>query len=175
MAENKENNRNVNGSLGSNLWKANYFRKDILTSLLQDVYDLTESGLEEQYCKEIRRALEYYYNLTLSVSRTGFFNNNSLGEPVGKFAKCYEEWNKVEGTSSTEIGERRKYYRKLQKYRQEIADSERKMQFELEKNLDLKTLESAYKAFQGVINLVPDTFKNISKALVVYSKKGGTF
>ncbi len=174
MESTPPNNRNVDASQGSDLWIQTFFKETMLTALLNDIGSLEDRGLDDEHCEYVQRALEKYADATTAVPNVGFFAGKSLSKRIELFAEIYRDWNDVDGFSENEIRQRRSFHRSLRKARQEIADKERKLRFEIVNNYDVAGLKAGYEALQGVITLVPDTFKNVGKALDKYFSRGGT-
>jgi hypothetical protein len=62
---------------------------------------------------------------------------------------------------------------KLKKQRQIITNKARKLQFELDNNLDQSLLEAGYRAMGDLTTLVPDLLNNLTKSLNEFAKRGG--
>ena len=173
LEENKETSRVVDNTRGSHLWSYNHYRSRILTSLLNDLIELENEGLDEENCKMVRRSLEYFVNASTSVPKGGFLSGGPLYKEIESFAATYKEWNDVNGRDEFNIQMRRKKVRELRKNRQRISNKIRKLQYELENNLDQKVLHDSYNAIGDIIKLVPGIFKNLSSSYNDYLKKGG--
>lgn len=167
-------NRSVDATQGSDLWTQTFFKENILTALLQDVGSLEDEGLDDEHCEYIQKAIGKYMSATSSIANTGFFAGKSLSERIEHFGEIYRNWNRIKGTEVRKQLERRRLHRSLRDARQEIANKERKLRFEIANNYDVAVLKAGYEALQGVITLVPDTFKNVGKALEKYYSRGGT-
>jgi hypothetical protein len=163
----------VNNRRGSHLWAYNHFRTSIITSLLNDLIDCENEGIEEGICRQIKKSLNYYINASTNVPSGGFLAGGSLYKEIESFYHVYEKWNGVDGTTRDAIIERRNLVRVLRKKRQNITDKIRRLQFELENNLDQKILYDSYQAIGDIINMVPGVFKNLSLSYSDYLKRGG--
>ena len=162
----------VDNHRGSTLWAFNHFRSPMLTSLLNDLVDLERTGLSQENCQLVTRALDYFTNSTTEVPSGGFLTGK-LYPQVEKFSALYQEWNEIQGQSEVAVFERKQSLEKLRKQRQKITDTTRSLQFELSNNLDKKILADTYQAIGEMINLVPNVFNNLSKSFGDYIRRGG--
>jgi len=164
--------RIVDNTRGSTLWSFNYFRKNILTNLLNDLYDLESTGLDDEICVKIQAALEYFGNAATEIPKGGLMTG-PIYKDIEKFTNLYEDWNKIKGTDEKSKGNRRDARTRLKKQRQIITNKARKLQYELDNNLDQKLLETGYSAISDLTTLVPDLLNNLTKSLNVFVKRGG--
>lgn len=162
--------RKVNSTYGSQLWSYNHFRINILSSLLNDLIDLENEGLEEDICKVVRKSLEYYINASTNIPEGGFLSGGPLYLEIESFADTYRQWNDVKGKEPEVIKQRVKIIRILRKKRQKITNKIRRLQFEIENNLDQKILADSYNAIGEIINLVPNIFRNLGSSYKDYLK-----
>lgn len=166
--------RNVDNTRGSHLWSYNHFRTSILTSLLNDLIDLENNGFEnENICKQVQRSLEYFINASTHVPQGGFLSGGPLYKEIENFKEAYVAWNNVHGGDDVHKSQRRKYMRKLRDRRQSISNKVRRLQYELENNLDQKILHDSYRAIGEMITMVPNVFINLSVSYKDYLKRGG--
>ena len=166
--------REIDNTRGSKLWAFNHFRSPILTSLLNDLVDLEREGLEDRYCNRVGTWLEYFTNYSTEFPRGGFMTGPIFKE-IEQFTKLYRQWNEIKGSTAEAIRERRQALIKLRKQRQNITDKSRRLQFELDKELDQKLLAESYRAIGELIQLVPNLFQNLANAYDEYRKRGGSF
>lgn len=164
--------RQVDNTRGSMLWAYNNYRTNIMTSLLNDLIELENRGLDDNYCRIVRNSLDYFVNLSTEIPSGGFLTGNLYLE-IQEFSRLYKDWNDINGTDETKVKKRRELLFKLRKQRQKITDKVRSLQFELSTHLDRKVLADTYKAIGDLITLVPDTFKSLAGAYSDYIKKGG--
>jgi len=162
----------IDNTRGSVLWAYNHYRKSMMTSLLNDLIDLENNGLAEEYCQYIQKSLEYFVNATTEVPRGGFLTG-PLYKQAQEFADLYFQWNKIEGSDPGKTSQRRKLLVQLRDQRQKITDRARSLQYELQNDLDKKVLADTYKAVGNLINIVPDLFKSLASAYGDYIKRGG--
>jgi hypothetical protein len=168
----ESSSRKVDNTQGSKLWAFNHFRSPILTSLLNDLVDLQADGLEEQYCKKILAFLEYSVNYATEFPRGGLLTGPIYKE-IDKFKELYFEWNEIQGSTEKDSWDRQEYLRQLRDQRQRITDKARRLQYELDNELDQKLLADAYRTIGELINLVPNLFKNLAHAYSEYVARGG--
>jgi hypothetical protein len=171
-AAQKTANRAVDNTSGSPLWAYNYIRTRILTSLLNDLVALEKTGLEDRYCDMLSTGLEYFINASTEVPSGGFLTG-SIAKEIEKFTELYKKWNDIHGAEEKDAYERHLILNQLRTQRQRITDVARKVQVEIEKNMDVALLFSTYEAIGGLIKLVPDTFTGLAGAFTDYVKRGG--
>jgi hypothetical protein len=180
MAKNKkakkaaaaEAKRAVDNSTGSPLWAYNFLRTRVLTSLLNDLVTLEQTGLEDRYCDMISTGLEYFINASTEIPSGGFLTGN-LSDEIEKFAGMYKNWNDIRGTEPKDAYDRHLILGELRNQRQRITDKARRLQLEIEQNMDVALVFDTYKAIGGLIKLVPDTFTSLAGAVGEYVKRGG--
>lgn len=168
----KNEPRNVDNTRGSMLWSFNYFRKNILTNLLNDLYNLESTGLEDEICNKIQDSLEYFGNAATEIPKGGVMTG-PIYKDIAKFADLYRDWNSIKGEDDKSRDKRRTARLKLKKQRQIITNKARKLQYELDNNLDQKLLEAGYRALGDLTTLVPDLLNNLTKSLNEFGKRGG--
>ncbi len=169
----QEFTRTVDNTRGSTLWSFNFIRTRILTDLLNDLMELEKSGVNDSTCDEIQKMLGRIHNLSTEVPKGGLLSGSPLSKNIDRFIRTYVEWNKINGDNNESINERKKLLKKLRKRRQSISNKIRRLQYELNNNLDQKLIDETYNAMSKFINVLPDIFKNLSKSLSDYVKKGG--
>lgn len=168
----KTESREVDSSRGSTLWSFNYFRKNILTNLLDDLYNLETTGLEDEICNKIQASLEYFGNAATEIPKGGLMTG-PIYKDIEKFTNLYQDWNNIKGKDEKSKDKRREARIKLKKQRQIITNKARRLQYELDNNLDQKLLESGYSAISDLTTLVPDLLNNLTKSLNEFVKRGG--
>ena len=169
----QKSSREVDNRRGSKLWAFNHFRSPILTSLLNDLVDLEREGLEDSYCNKVATWLEYFTNYSTEFPRGGFMTGPIYRE-IDQFTKLYRRWNDIKGGTEEAVRERRQALVKLRKQRQKITNKARRLQFELDNELDQKLLRDTYRAIGELIQLVPNLFINLANAYGEYLKHGGS-
>jgi hypothetical protein len=164
--------RNVDNTRGSKLWSFNYFRSSILTSLLNDLYDLETKGLDDEICKKIRTSLEHFSNAATDIPRGGFLTG-PIYKDIEEFTQLYADWNEIKGEDEVSQRQREKTRLKLKQQRQVITDKARQLQYELDNNLDQKLLTAGYSAIGDLTTLVPDLLNNLTQSFNEFVKRGG--
>ena len=164
--------RDVDNTRGSTLWSFNYFRENILTNLLNDIYDLKSTGLEDDICKKIQDFLEYFGNAATDIPEGGFMTG-PIYKDIEKFTNLYDDWNSIKGEDENNKKKHRAVRLKLKKQRQTITNKARKIQYELDNNLDQKLLEAGYRAVGDLATLVPDLLNNLTQSFNEFVKRGG--
>jgi len=168
----KDPSRAVDNTRGSMLWSFNFFRINILTSLLNDLYDLESEGLEDEICEKVQASLEYFGNAATDIPQGGFMTG-PIYKDIGKFTETYIDWNKIKGNDDESREERRAIRLKLKKHRQTITNKARRLQYELDNNLDQKLLEAGYRAIGDLTTLVPDLLNNLTQSFNEFVKRRG--
>jgi hypothetical protein len=164
--------RIVDNTRGSKLWSFNYFRSNILTSLLNDLYDLESKGLEDEICAKIQASLEYFGNAATEIPRGGFMTG-PIYKDIEELTELYKRWNAIKGRGEESRRDREKARQKLKEQRQVITNKARKLQFELDNNLDQKLLLAGYSVIGDLTTLVPDLLNNLTLSFNEFVKRGG--
>lgn len=164
--------RTVDNTRGSTLWSFNYFRQNILTNLLDDLYDLESTGLDDKICNKIQAFLEYFGNAATDIPEGGFMTG-PVYKDIEKFTNFYANWNKIKGVDEESRQKRKSTRRKLKAQRQTITNKARRLQYELDNNLDQKLLEAGYHAIGDLTTLVPDLLNNLTQSFNEFVKRGG--
>jgi hypothetical protein len=158
---------------GSRVWSFNHFRSVVLTRLLDDLYNLEQSGIKDEYCQKITAALNYFGNAATDIPSAAPLLG-PIYKDIEKFTELYQRWNDVKGKDADKVEERRALRLKLKAQRHRITNKARKLQVAIDEKLDAKLLEAGYQALAGLITAVPDLFSGLGKALTAYAKRGGT-
>lgn len=166
----KSGGKPLNNKRGSRLWSFNHFRSIVLTRLLDDLYNLEESGLKDEHCQKIVAALNYFGNASTDIPSSGPFLA-PIYKDIEKFTELYEKWNDVKGKGDEKVEERRDLRMKLKTQRQRITNKARKLQAAIDEKMDVKLLEAGYQALSELITAVPDLFSGLGKALNTYAKR----
>lgn len=170
--QSKKGTKPLNSKRGSHLWSFNHFRSIVLTRLLDDLYNLEESGLKDEHCQKITDALNYFGNAATDIPSAGPFLG-PLYKDIEDFTELYRKWNDVKGKDADAVAERRALRLKLKAQRHRITNKARKLQAAIDEKMDTKLLQAGYQALSGLITAVPDLFSGLGKALTEYAKRGG--
>ncbi len=165
-------NRAVDNTRGTALWSFNYYRWQMLISLLNDLVDHEADGFSPEDCDKITKALEYFVNATTGIPSGGPFTG-AIYPTVDRFAVLYREWNDIHNESPRVVEERRYKLHELRQQQQKISNKARSLQFEIEHNLDRQLLKKSYESLGDLITLVPGSFKNLTDAFTEFLKRGG--
>lgn len=163
--------RALDASRGTTIWAHNYFRSRVLTSLLNDLIDLENEGIEDDVCTQIQRSLDCFINTTTAVPSGGSLSR-SLYNEVDEFKTIFVKWTEVDGVSEDATEQRRKLLGSLRRQRQKVTDKARSIQLELATNLDRQILVDTYRAIEELTNLAPNLFKNVLAAYTDYLRRG---
>jgi len=158
------------GERGTPAWAINQFRQDALVSLMNDLVVARESGLSQDQCLGVQKSLERIVNASTQIPDGSFFRK-SVYQHLEKFLDLYKKWNEPKIDAKDGIQQRERFLKKLRKRRQKPAQTIRKNQHRLNKELDLKLLEDTYAALGGLAKSFPEIFKDLAKAVKRFSKK----
>ena len=164
--------RELDGKRGSPVWRFNYFRSVVLTSLLNDLYNLEQTGIEDKHCKKIAASLNYFSNAATDIPSAGPFMG-PLYKDIQKFIELYQAWNEIKGNGSEVAASRRELRLKLMAQRQKITNKARQLQFAIQENVDTELMKAGFDALSELITAVPDLLGNFGKALGEFAKRGG--
>ena len=93
---------------------------------------------------------------------------------IEKFTNFYVNWNNIKGEDDESRQKRRSARLKLKGQRQVITNKARRLQYELDNNLDQRLLEAGYGAIGDLTTLVPDLLNNLTRSFNEFVKRGGT-
>ena len=165
--------REHDASRGTPTYAFNQFKGNMLSSLLNDLITLENSGLDDSSCNSLRMSLGYFVNSTTNLPSGGMFTG-ALSPQVQKFEETYIKWNGVNGNDDKAIEKRRELLVKLRKIQQKITDKTRALQYELSNDLDVHILKSGYEAIGELISKSPPClFANLAGFYNKFCKKGG--
>ena len=154
------------GVRGSALWALNRYRRDALTSLLDDLVSAEEDGFQPEECRLVRQALERGANMAAQIPDGGFMTILGAFENL---VKHYEKWNDPTGTDPATVKERRARMRRLRKTRKKLAERIRRNTHALDKNLDLRIVEAQYTALEELTRALPKLLPKLTKAVVRFT------
>ncbi len=169
--EPKTSTKKLNGKRGSSVWRFNYFRSVVLTSLLNDLYNLEQTGIEDKHCTKITASLNYFSNAATNIPSAGPFIG-PLYKDIEKFTELYQAWNDIKGKGLEEAASRRELRRKLMAQRQKITNKARQLQLAIQENVDAELMKSGFDALGELITAVPELLSNLGKALGEFAKRG---
>ena len=165
--------KKLNSRRGSPVWRFNYFRSVVLTSLLNDLYNLEQTGIEDKHCRKIAASLSYFTNAATDIPSAGPFMG-PLYKDIEKFIELYQAWNDIKGRDLEAAASRKELRLKLMAQRQKITNKARQLQFAIQENVDTQLMKSGFDALSELITAVPDLLSNLGKALGEFAKRGGT-
>lgn len=165
-----EISKKVDATRGSDLWVFNYDRGRLLTCLLNDLSRLKLVGLDEDNCSKVTFFLECFENSATAISSGGMFAG-PIYKDIKAFREVYVDWNKIEGSKERNIEERQIIHDDLKAKRQKISDKCRKIQYLIEKDLDVKILKSGIEAISDLVKAVPDLVIELAKTMKEFRKK----
>jgi hypothetical protein len=163
-------NYEIDASRRTTLWSYNVFRARILSSLLNDLLLKEESGLNEDECKNIRYFLGRIVNIATDLPDGGFLKK-SVFSLISDFEKEYIKWNDINISEPNARNARSKQLNHLRRKRKRIATVARRNQFILEKELDLKIVESIYTAVNELIEKIPHIAIDLAKEYKNFERK----
>jgi hypothetical protein len=160
----------VAATRGSVVWAVNLLRSDALSSLLDDLVDLEETGLKRDECRKVIIALEKLANHASNVPDYSWWRKTICGQVV-EFKELYEQWNYNEGTDGESKYKRRMVLKDLRTSRNLLSTTIRKNQYIIEKELDLELVEGMYSALKELSLALPTLFKSVGAAVARYDKR----
>ncbi len=163
-------NYEIDASRGTSLWSYNVFRSRILSSLLNDLLLKEENGINDDECKNIRFFLGRIVNIATDLPDGGFLKK-SVFSLITDFEKEYIKWNEIKISQPNATNVRSKQLQHLRRKRKKIATVARRNQFILEKELDLKIVESIYTAVNELIEKIPHIVIDLSREYKNYERK----
>jgi len=160
----------LNSKRGSPLWRFNYFRSVVLTNLLNDLYNLEQTGIEDKHCQKISASLNYFSNAATDIPSAGPLVG-PLYKDIEKFTELYQAWNDIKGGEPEMVASRRELRLKLMTQRQKITNKARKLQVAIQENVDTELMKAGFDALSELITAVPDLLGNVGKALKEFVKR----
>jgi hypothetical protein len=162
-----QQDQKLDASRGTALWGLNWFRRDALTALLDDLLDMQRTGVDDAICGHVKESLGKVVNIYTSVPDGGFLRS-VIWKELQRFSDKYADWNDVYGDDLVAINNRQKSLRELRNRRHKIAKKIRYNQHILANELDLQLIDATYDALSGLIKSVPGIFSNLAKAINRY-------
>ena len=156
------------GKKGSPVWGVNYFRRDALVSLMDDLVEREKEGLADEECQHVQRCLSRLANAAAAIPDHSFWRTTILKEMQG-FADIYLKWNSHTGEEAPR--KRRLELSNLRKKRNRLASAVRTNQYILENELDLALVESMYQAMGSLAEVLPEIFKNLGGSVSYFNKE----
>ena len=156
---------------GTPVWSLNSLRSDLLPNLLDDLVSAERTGLIDEHCNEVKKALDRMINSATSIPDSSFWTR-AIWQEIKKFKSIYDHWNSM-SRNSHDVAQkhRRMALEKLRKQRHRIATKIRKRQHILATELDLKLVTASHEAMAALVKAVPDVFKELGKAVSRYAEK----
>src|ERR1700744_4047026 len=81
---------------GTPLWRLNALRSDLLPNLLDDLVSAERSGLIDEHCSQVKRALDKVVNSATSIPDGGFWTR-AIWKELEQFKTIYDHWNSMSG------------------------------------------------------------------------------
>lgn len=154
----------LDASRGTAVWGINRWRSDALVSLLDDLMDREEEGLEHYQCKQVQIALGYLVNAATSIPDDAWWRG-TIWRELQEFSDAYERWNSHEGKDAELVKRRKQALVALRKRRNRIATKIRKHQYIIQNELDLKLVDDMYRALGALPTAFPELFKKLGSAV----------
>ncbi len=161
----------VDARRGTPLWGVNSLRSDALTNLLDDLFLLEKSGLDDEQCQKVKTALGLVTNRATSLP-DGSFWRTSIYSELERFEHAYIDWNSgSKFEPDTDRRHRDACLKKLRRQRQRIAKKIRVNQYILQNEIDLRFVDDMYDALGGLIRALPNVFMELQKSVDRYHAK----
>lgn len=154
---------------GSGYWGLDLLRSDALPRFLKDLVDREDAGLELSKCNQVHKALQKLCIHAAEIPDKSIFPI-SVKDHAIRFLTAYEHWNSIDGVRdhTAAVVARRKALTKMISRRHAMATRIRKQRRIIEKDLDLKVVDGIYEGLAELPKVMPDIFKNLSKAVERY-------
>jgi hypothetical protein len=162
----------LNSRRGSPVWRFNTFRSVVLTKLLDDLYNLEQTGMDDKYCQKISASLNYFSNAATDIPSAPPLMG-PLYKDIEKFTELYQKWNDVQGKDPGAAVLRKEIRLQLMGQRQKITDKARKLQVAIQDNVDTELMKAGFDALSELTRAVPDLLGNLGKALAEFAKRAG--
>lgn len=148
---------------GTNLWKVNYFRKNILTAILDDLYSFEGEGYDDSICETVRNSLGSVAN-ALSVVDDRAFWSKSIDDEVEDLVAVYKLWN---GCPKGRVGaeKRNMELRNLRQKRRSISTKIKQAQGLLGAEQDQEMMDDVFEAVKGITIAHPSMFKSLERSI----------
>lgn len=149
---------------GTNLWKVHYFRRNILTALLDDLYSFEGDGYDHTVCETVRVSLGSVANAISLVDDRAYWTRG-LHDEVEDFVTIYKLWN---GCPRGAVGahERNAELRQLRKKRTAISTKIREAQGLLGAEQDHEMMDDIFDAIRGITRTYPAKFVALERGLM---------
>ena len=170
--QNGRSEQKLDSKRGSPVWRFNSFRSAVLTSLLNDLYNLEQTGIEDKHCQKIAASLNHFSNAATDIPSAGPVIG-PLYKDIEKFTEFYQAWNDIKGSGEEMVGARQELRLKLMAQRQKITNKARKLQVAIQENVDTELMKAGFDALSELITAVPDLFGNLGKVLKEFTKRTG--
>ncbi|MBL1267923.1 MAG: hypothetical protein COA87_009280 [Halomonas sp.] len=157
-------------SRGTVVWGVNWFRRDALSSFLDDLLEKERAGYPQAICDKVYDELEKIANQAAGLPDYSWWRKSILSELEG-FLDIYREWNNHEGPEPEKVEGRKKELRNLRRKRNKLATRIRKNQYIIQEELDLRVIDSMYESLSRLVKSFPDVFKSLAKALERYIRR----
>ena len=148
-------------------WAFDKLRSDMLVQILSDLQNVQNTGIDEETCQLVAKAIGSMVNLTTGIPDKSIFRKQ-IWKEMQDFESLYLEWNQISGTPPEAADKRFQKLRQLRKKRNSIATVVRKNKHIINHNLDLILIDDTYEAFGTLVKSAPEIFKNAHKAVQRY-------
>lgn len=148
---------------GTHLWKIHFFRRNILTALLDDLYSFEGQGYDDMVCERVRTSLGSVAN-AISVIDDRAYWSKGLDDEVEDFVSIYKMWNGYpKGKGGAE--ERNSALRRLREKRRSISSKIKQAQGLLGLEQDQEMIDEIFNSIRAIVGEYPGQFSYIEKTL----------
>lgn len=165
------NTKVANASRNTPGWALDRLRADALPRMLDDLRPFSDAGIHEAKCVEVKRALKSITDEAAAIPDGGIFRK-ALYQHFEEFSRLYTAWNDVNGSDASAIQQRENIQKQMRAERNRLAIAHRKNSHILNRELDLKIIDSCYAALNKLVRSVP-TFTKLAEAVARYFKRRG--
>lgn len=156
----------TNTSRGSNAYfLTNWFRRELLRSLLDDLVEREKLGLGE-HCKKVREALGKLVNAAGDSELSGSFSRAQIYPELEKLERLYIEWNEHEDKKLPDAdAQRRNSLNKMRACRKKIAQKISTYQGVLSQECDQAFFRRICEVFSEICRNNSGIFPNLTRAV----------
>jgi hypothetical protein len=138
-------------------WAFDRFRSDALPRLLDDLGPVNHQGIDEADCQRIKAALNEIANQASNIPDGTIFRK-AIYQHLETYFDLYSKWNDVKGIDRDAQQRRNAVVKEIRACRHALAKACRKNIHVLNKELDLKNVDSFYAALRKLVQAVACTW-----------------
>lgn len=153
-------------------WALDRFRSDALPRLIEDLAPVEIAGISEDECRRVKSVLNSIIDEASMLPDGGIFRR-AIWQHLQEFHDLYAQWNDVTGSSKDAQNQRADVIRQIRDCRNKLAKAARTNAYILNRELDLKLVDSWYKSLRGLVESAPRIFLRLATAVARYFTRRG--